>query len=480
MNNKSKENEVLQARVQVKRPWLAMMALMIGAFVGMLSETSLNIALPQLMQAFHVTNGVIQWLVTGYMLVIGIVLPLSSLLTKWFTTRQLVIFGLVAFIIGAVISAVAPSFAILLTGRMIQGVGTGIVLPLMFTVAMQIFPPQKLGAAMGGCAMVIMLAPAIGPTITGLILGVLSWRWVFWLFIPFLGIALLFAIFELENTNELTKPKIDFLSIFESVIGFSCLVSGVSQAADVGLTSPLVIGLLAVGIIVLAMYAHRQLSLDKPILNLHIFKVPAFRTGAILVMLDFGIILSAMYLLPQYIQSGRLLAVSLTGIIMLPGGIINAAVSAFAGRAYDNIGAKKPAILGFILALIGAGMLACLTPHSFIAYIIAAHVILMIGCPLAMSPSQTYALNAIQGPASADGSTIMNTLQQIVGAISTAVATGLLALGEKSFAGSKPAAFTHGVHYGLYFTLVLIICGLLLSFNIKKEEPSQDIELDKK
>lgn len=187
MNNKSKENEVLQARVQVKRPWLAMMALMIGAFVGMLSETSLNIALPQLMQAFHVTNGVIQWLVTGYMLVIGIVLPLSSLLTKWFTTRQLVIFGLVAFIIGAVISAVAPSFAILLTGRMIQGVGTGIILPLMFTVAMQIFPPQKLGAAMGGCAMVIMLAPAIGPTITGLILGVLSWRWVFWLFIPFLG-----------------------------------------------------------------------------------------------------------------------------------------------------------------------------------------------------------------------------------------------------------------------------------------------------
>lgn len=480
MNNKSKENEVLQARVQVKRPWLAMMALMIGAFVGMLSETSLNIALPQLMQAFHVTNGVIQWLVTGYMLVIGIVLPLSSLLTKWFTTRQLVIFGLVAFIIGAVISAVAPSFAILLTGRMIQGVGTGIILPLMFTVAMQIFPPQKLGAAMGGCAMVIMLAPAIGPTITGLILGVLSWRWVFWLFIPFLGIALLFAIFELENTNELTKPKIDFLSIFESVIGFSCLVSGVSQAADVGLTSPLVIGLLAVGIIVLAMYAHRQLSLDKPILNLHIFKVPAFRTGAILVMLDFGIILSAMYLLPQYIQSGRLLAVSLTGIIMLPGGIINAAVSAFAGRAYDNIGAKKPAILGFILALIGAGMLACLTPHSSIAYIIAAHVILMIGCPLAMSPSQTYALNAIQGPASADGSTIMNTLQQIVGAISTAVATGLLALGEKSFAGSKPVAFTHGVHYGLYFTLVLIICGLLLSFNIKKEEPSQDIELDKK
>lgn len=461
----------LRAIVQVDHPWRVMVALMIGAFVGMLSETSLNIALPQLMQAFKVPTGTIQWLVTGYMLVIGIILPLSSLLTKWFSTRQLVITGLSAFIIGAIISAVAPTFGILLTGRMIQGIGTGIVLPLMFTIAMNVFAPDKLGAAMGACAMVIMLAPAIGPTLTGLILAKLTWNWIFWLFVPFLVVALIFAITSLVNINKLTKPKVDFLSIIESVIGFATLVSGVSLASDMGIGSPLVLGLIIIGIIVLILYAHRQVHLENPILNLKIFSIKQFRIGALIVMVDFGIILSAMYLLPQYIQSGRMLAVALAGIIMLPGGIINALTSAFAGRLYDNIGAKTPTIIGFILALIGSVMLATLSTTSPIWYIILAHVILMIGCPLAMSPSQTYALNAIQGPASADGSTIMNTLQQIVGAIATAIATGLLSLGETAAnTANKAAAFTNGSHYGFYFTIVLVVIGLLLGFMIKNEK----------
>lgn len=467
MDNKTPHKAI----VDTKHPWLAMLPLMLGAFVGMLSETSLNIALPQLMQAFKVPTGTIQWLVTGYMLVIGIVLPLSSLLTKWFSTRKLVIFGLFAFLIGSIISAVAPNFSIVLTGRMIQGIGTGIVLPLMFTAAMLVFPPEKLGAAMGACAMVIMLAPAIGPTVTGLILGKLSWNWIFWMFVPFLVIALIFAFTSLVNLNEVTKPRIDFISILESVVGFAALVSGVSLAGDMGLASPIVWVLIIGAIIVLAFYIHRQLHLENPILNLKIFSISQFRVGALIVMVDFAIILSAMYLLPQYIQSGRLLAVALTGIIMLPGGLINALTSAIAGRVYDQIGAKFPALLGFILALVGALMLAFTTTTSSIWYIIVAQVILMIGAPLAMSPAQTYALNAVQGPESADGSTIMNTLQQIIGAIATAIATILLATGQHAAnTTNKAAAFTNGAHYGFYFTIVLVIIGLLLSLLIKKEK----------
>lgn len=249
---------------------------MIGAVVGMLSETSLNIALPQLMSAFHVGNGTIQWLVTGYMLIIGIILPLSSLLTKWFTTQQLVISGLCAFLFGAIISALAPSFEILLLGRMIQGVGTGIVLPLMFTVAMQILPPNRLGAAMGVCAMVIMLASAIGPTVTGLILAKLSWNWIFWMFVSFLIVAIIFAFTSLKKTTEITKPKIDYLSIIESAIGFASLVASVSLASDLGLTSLLVIGLFILAIVVLALYVHRQLMLENPILNLKILSIHSF------------------------------------------------------------------------------------------------------------------------------------------------------------------------------------------------------------
>lgn len=438
----------LQARKQVAHPGLMMVSMLLGAFVGMFSETSLNIALPKLMAAFQVSTSTIQWLVTGYMLIIGIILPLSSIITKWFTTRQVIIFALIDFMVGACISALAHNFTILLIGRMIQGIGT----------------------VLGMCALVIMFAPAIGPTLTGLILAKLSWQWIFWLFIPFLFIALIFAITPLENVGEITKPHVDVLSIIESAVGCSGLVIGASLASEDGWTSPTVLSALIIGIIVLIFYTHRQLHLEEPILNLHIFKYAAFTIGSSIVMLDFGIILSTMYLLPLFYQRGLLVSVALTGLVMLPGGIINAATSAVAGRLYDSIGAKRPVLIGFVLALFGALMLAFTTSHSALLYVICAHIILMIGCPLAMSPAQTSALSTLSGLESGDGSTIMNTMQQVIGALATALATGCLAWGSSSISGSEAIRFTNGFHYGIYFAIILIVVALLLSFKIKDQK----------
>ena len=195
-------------------------------------------------------------------------------------------------------------------------------------------------------------------------------------------------------------------------------------------------------------------------------------------MINFGVILSAMYLLPQYIQNGLLLPVALTGIIMLPGGIANALVSGIAGRLFDNYGAKMLTTLGFLIATVGAVMLACVTPHSAVWYVITAHVILMVGCPLAMSPAQTHALNALQLFESADGSTIINTLQQIVSAIATALATSFLGLGTAAYHGANhAAAFTNGVHFGMAFTVVLTVVGVLIALSLKKEPESHDVTL---
>ncbi|MGN1283590.1 MAG: DHA2 family efflux MFS transporter permease subunit [Limosilactobacillus sp.] len=456
--------------ISVHHPKLAMVSILLGAFVGMFSETSLNIALPTLVQALQVNTGTIQWLVTGYVLVIGIVLPLSSLINRWFTTRQVIIFALSDFIIGAAISALGSSFAVVLVGRMIQGIGTGLILPLMFAVVMQIFPPQKIGAVMGMCALVIMFAPAVGSTLTGLILGKLSWNWIFWLFIPFLAIALLFAIASLENVGNVTRPHVDGLSIVESAIGCSGLVIGASLSSRFGWLSVPVITALATGVVVLAFYAHRQLHLAEPILNLRIFKHRAFTIGTGLVMLDFGIILSSMYLLPMYIQNGLLLPVAMAGMIMLPGGVVNAITSAVAGRLYDNVGAKRPALVGVVLALVGVLMLLTTSTRTTVAFVIAAHVILMIGCPLFMAPSQTSALNALPGILSNDGSTILNTMQQIVGAVATAVATSLLELGRRGTVGTAAARFTTGAHYGFYFTLILAIIAFVFVLMIREPE----------
>lgn len=451
--------------ISVHHPKLAMVSMLLGAFVGMFSETSLNIALPTLVQALQVNTGTIQWLVTGYMLVIGIVLPLSSLINRWFTTRQVIIFALSDFIIGAAISTLGSSFAVVLVGRMIQGIGTGLILPLMFAVVMQIFPPQKIGAVMGMCALVIMFAPAVGSTLTGLILGKLSWNWIFWLFIPFLAIALLFAITSLENVGNITRPHVDGLSIVESAIGCSGLVIGASLSSRFGWLSVPVITALATGVVVLTFYTHRQLHLAEPILNLRIFKHRAFAIGTGSVMLDFGIILSSMYLLPMYVQNGLLLPVTMAGMIMLPGGVTNAITSAVAGRLYDNVGAKRPALVGIVLALVGVLMLLTTSTRTTVTFVIAAHVILMIGCPLFMAPSQTSALNALPGISSNDGSTILNTMQQIVGAVATAVATSLLELGRRGTAGTAAARFTTGAHYGFCFTLILAIITFVFVIN---------------
>ena len=451
--------------ISVHHPKLAMVSMLLGAFVGMFSETSLNIALPTLVQALQVNTGTIQWLVTGYMLVIGIVLPLSSLINRWFTTRQVIIFALSDFIIGAAISTLGSSFAVVLVGRMIQGIGTGLILPLMFAVVMQIFPPQKIGAVMGMCALVIMFAPAVGSTLTGLILGKLSWNWIFWLFIPFLAIALLFAITSLENVGNVTRPHVDGLSIVESAIGCSGVVIGASLSSRFGWLSVPVITALATGVVVLTFYTHRQLHLAEPILNLRIFKHRAFAIGTGSVMLDFGIILSSMYLLPMYIQNGLLLPVAMAGMIMLPGGVVNAITSAVAGRLYDNVGAKRPALVGIVLALVGVLMLLTTSTRTTVTFVIAAHVILMIGCPLFMAPSQTSALNALPGISSNDGSTILNTMQQIVGAVATAVATSLLELGRRGTAGTAAARFTTGAHYGFCFTLILAIIAFVFVIN---------------
>ncbi len=472
----SPEQNLPKARIQVKHPYLALMGLYLGAFTGMYSETALNIALPQLSIAFAIDLSLTQWLVVGYMLVIGIVLPFSSLLLKWVSARKLTLFALGAFFIGSLISGVAPTFEIALGGRLIQGIGTGLVLPTMFAMVMEVIPPHKIGSAMGVSALVIMFAPAIGPTLAGFLIAAASWRLIFFSFALILFVAMVFTFKFEVNPYELTKPSIDVASALLSCLGFGGIVLGAGIASLYGWISAPTLLALIVGILCLALYTKRQLGMKIPVLDLHAFGIQGFRVGAICMMLNFGITLSAMYILPQFYQNGMLLAVAFTGIVMLPGGIINALVSMFAGKLFDRIGARIPALVGFALSIIGAALLLFVTPDSSLAYVIACHIIMMIGVPLAMSPCQTHALSSLPHNLSTDGSTILNTLQQVLGAICTAAATSLLATGQSAYftaGGTNSAlAFTQGSHYGFLFTLALAIVGFLFALGIKNRKAS--------
>jgi len=458
-----------KARVEVKHPYLALLGLFLGGFCGLFGETSLNIALPQLMDTFHIGEGVIQWLVIGYMLVVGIVLPFATLLMKWFSVRKLTLFALGAFIIGSLISGFAPDFAFILIGRMIQGIGAGLIMPLMFSVILVVFPVHKLGSAMGVASLIVMFAPVTGPTVSGLILGALSWRWIFFSFVAVSAAAAVFTAIYMVNPYERTRPKIDGLSCLTSVVGFGGVVFGFSLISEYGFSVP-VLSMLIVSVAAIAIYARRQLKTDVPILDLKALKVPRYRTGAILVILNFGIILSTMFILPQYIQNGRLIPVAAAGLIMLPGGLVNVAVSFLSGRLYDRFGAKYIVKIGFFASALSIILFLFTSTGSSAIYIIFCHILLMIGVPLVMSPAQTDGLNALPQRLSRDGSTIINTMQQILGALCTAIVTLLLGFGQilySAHGGQNAAeAFTKGSHYGFCFALALAVTGFLVSFKI--------------
>lgn len=461
-----------KARIQLKHPYLALMGLYLGGFTGMYSETALNIALPQLSAAFGIDLSLTQWMVVGYMLAIGIVLPFSSLLMKWFSARAITLFALAAFLVGSLISGFSTTFALALTGRAIQGIGTGLILPLMFSMVMEVIPPRKIGAAMGINALVIMAASAVGPTLAGLLVGALSWHWIFFSFAIILAVAIVFELKFGVNPYTLTRPSLDWLSIVTSVLGFGGLVLGVGFASMFGWGSLPTIGALVIGIVCLVIYCRRQLTMKVPVINLAIFKYQGFRVGAICVMLNFGITLAVMYILPQFYQNAMLLDVTLAGLIMLPGGIINALVSMIAGKIYDKIGAKIPAMIGFALSIIAAVLLLRANAHSSLAYVMCCHIVLMIGIPLAMSPCQTHALASLPHDISTDGSTMINTMQQIMGALATAIATFLLATGQSSAqrhgVSAANESFAAGAHWGFIFAIALAVIALLLALTLKQ------------
>lgn len=447
-----------------------MIGLYAGAFLGMLSETSMNIALPDLCDAFNITTGTAQWMVVGYMLAIGVVLPCVGFLLKWIKAKTLVLVALACFFVGSVLSAAAPVFALVLAGRIIQGVGTGIVLPTMYAAIMRVFPPAKIGAANGVAGLVIMFAPVIGPTLAGLIIGACSWRAIFVLFAIVAAVAIACTAATFVTPIETTHPKVDVLSVVASVIGFGCLVAGVSLVADMGF-NVLVVALLVIGVVVVAYYAYRQLHIDDPVLDLRALGIASFRTPALMVTCSFACTLAIMYLAPQELQRGLGLDSSVAGMLMLAGGVVNAIVSFLSGRWYDRMGAAPLVRVGAVVAIIGSLLFLAIGVTTAPAFFILAHVVFMIGIPLMQQSAQSAALKGLPRELAADGSTILNTMQQVFGAIGTSIATCLLGMGSGSTAAE---GFVAGSRYGYVFGLVLIVLVLALSFLFKEQRGARD------
>ena len=308
-----------------------LISFLIAGFIGLFSETALNMALGNLMQEFDVVSSTVQWITTGYLLTMGILIPVTALLIQWLTTRQLFITSVLFSIAGVVLSGMAPTFNVLLLGRIVQAIGTGLLIPLMFHTVLIIFPIEKRGLIMGAVGLVMMSAPAVGPAASGLIIEVLSWNWILWFILPFLLFTLVYGYIYVQNVTVLTKPKIDVLSIILSTLGFGGIVYGFSVAGHQGWASPIVIAALAIGLSSLIVFAIRQFKIDNPMLDLRTLQFPMFTLALLSVMATFMIILSTMILLPLYLQIGLGLTALTAGLVLMPGGAINGILSPVAG-----------------------------------------------------------------------------------------------------------------------------------------------------
>ncbi|QNU06285.1 MDR family MFS transporter [Peribacillus butanolivorans] len=468
--------DATQQQNPVIRTTPILISFLIAGFIGLFSETALNMALGDLIQEFNVSPSTVQWLTTGYLLTLGILVPVSGLLIQWFNTRQLFIASMVFSIIGTLIAAIAPGFGLLMLARVIQAVGTGLLLPLMFNTILVIFPIHKRGATMGLMGLVIMFAPAIGPTVSGLIIENLTWHFIFWVSLPFFVIALLFGLKYMQNVSTITKPKIDVPSIILSTIGFGGIVYGFSIVGDQGWRNAIVLSSIIVGFVALFLFAVRQFNMDKPMIDLRVFKYPMFTLGLITVFITFMIIMSSMILLPLYLQTGLALAAFSAGLVLLPGGVLNGFMSPITGRIFDKFGPRGLVIPGFIIMIAMLWTLTNVTTETSIIMVIVMHTFLMIGVSMVMMPAQTNGLNQLPKNLYPDGTALMNTLQQVSGAIGTTVAITIMSASQKNYMASVEDPFdpstisgslTAGVQDAFVFGLVLAIVGLIVSFFIK-------------
>ncbi|ASN07427.1 DHA2 family efflux MFS transporter permease subunit [Virgibacillus necropolis] len=449
-----------------------MTALLVAGFVGLFSETALNIALGNLSQLFNVNATTVQWLATGYFLTLGILVPVTGVLMQKFTTRQMFMTSIFLSLIGTVVAAVAPVFSVLLLGRIIQAAGLAINLPLTQNVIFTIYPPNKRGGAMGVMGLVMLAGPALGPTLAGLILDTLSWQWIFWVTIPFLLFSLIFGVIYLPNVNEIRKVSIDKLSVILSTIGFGGIVYGVSSAGSAGWASPIVIGTIIIGFIALAIFAIRQTKMENPMLNLKAFNYPLFVLGVIMSFITFFNMLSMLVILPLYMQMALLIAAFTTGLVLLPGSLLNCILAPMIGRLFDKYGPKAVITPGTILVAISYFIYAQFGVDTALWMIVLNHVVMMLGVGAVLASVQTNTLNSLPKQYYPDGIALTQTIQQVAGAIGIAVMVSLLAARQNSYlatVANEPAqAAAMGSSLVFQIGLGLAVVNVVLSLFMKK------------
>ncbi|HDA7411323.1 TPA: DHA2 family efflux MFS transporter permease subunit [Staphylococcus aureus] len=396
-------------------------ALLFGMFIAILNQTLLNVALPKINTEFNISASTGQWLMTGFMLVNGILIPITAYLFNKYSYRKLFLVALVLFTIGSLICAISMNFPIMMVGRVLQAIGAGVLMPLGSIVIITIYPPEKRGAAMGTMGIAMILAPAIGPTLSGYIVQNYHWNVMFYgmFIIGILAILVGFVWFKLYQYT--TNPKADVPGIIFSTIGFGALLYGFSEAGNKGWGSVEIETMFAIGIIFIILFVIRELRMKAPMLNLEVLKFPTFTLTTVINMVVMLSLYGGMILLPIYLQNLRGFSALDSGLLLLPGSLIMGLLGPFAGKLLDTIGLKPLAIFGIAVMTYATWELTKLNMDTPYMTIMGIYVLRSFGMAFIMMPMVTAAINALPGRLASHGNAFLNTMRQLAGSIGTAI-----------------------------------------------------------
>ncbi|MFJ8265369.1 DHA2 family efflux MFS transporter permease subunit [Peribacillus asahii] len=480
-------------------PYGIITVLMIGAFIAILNNTLLNIALPSIMEDLDVDASTVQWLATGFMLVNGVLIPTTAFLIQKYSVRHLFLVAMCLFTVGTILAGFAHVFPLLLAGRMIQAAGSAILMPLLMNVMLTSFPVEKRGAAMGFFGLVMMGAPAIGPTLSGWIVEHYDWRMLFHFITPIAVVVLLIGFFLLKDKKDKVDIRLDGFSVLLSSVGFGGMLYGFSSAGSKGWDSPQVYLTLIVGVISLVWFILRQMKQDRPMLNFRIYKYPMYALSSVISMVVTMAMFSGMMLLPIYVQTIRGISPLDAGLMLLPGAILMALMSPITGKLFDKIGGRILAIIGLIITVVTSYYFSKLTLDTTYTHLIILYSLRMLGMSMVMMPVSTNGLNQLPARFYPHGTAMNSTIQQVSGAIGTALLVTIMSNRTESYGKElvssamqkmteqpTPAALAEmkqqiamqamleGINFAFFVTVFIAAVALVLTFFIKRAKQAED------
>lgn len=448
--------------------------LLMGAVLVVLNQTLLSPALPSIMSHLNVDATTVQWLTSAYALVEAIIIPLAAWFMGRFSTRVLFVGAMSLFALGSLVAAIAPAFAFILLGRIMQAMATGVMMAMVISLILLSFPRESRGAAMGIVGLVIGFAPAVGPTVGGLLVDLIGWRALFCVVVALSVVVILLAIRSLENYEGFPRSRFDVISVIFSTLGLAPLLYGLSSFASSDHIE-VCIGLIIFGLVFLALFAHRQFSIDEPLLRLEIMKSRRYRTGAVTVMFLQATMIGLGVLMPLYIQNVLGYSATISGLITLPGAVLGALAGLWAGKIFDRHGVRMITILGAIVGFLSGIGMVLYGVSSPVWFVILANVLNGVSLQFLTTPINTWGVNSLDNELVQHATSVTNTVNQVGGSLGTALIMSFSAVGSSLAAGKEGIDLIFaGYHmsFGVVAVLMTIVLILVVFFvRNRKSDP---------